>query len=142
MSRINIPLPVNELVARYEAGESAPTLARAYGVGAGTVGRRLKGAGVTMRMRGGPPGNNKGHKPGGPLFEHMNGYPMTYDRDGKQCRIHRACWEAYHGPIPSGHLIHHTNGDRADTRIENLACMPHAEHTRLHCQKEATDGEA
>jgi len=47
--------------------------------------------------------------------------------------LHRAVWEHHNGPVPSGHHVHHINGDTADNRIENLACMPamqhHAEHS-------------
>ena len=52
MPRRNVQLPVDELVARYEAGESTCALARAYGVGSGSVLLRLRRAGVVIRYRG------------------------------------------------------------------------------------------
>ncbi|WP_435054283.1 helix-turn-helix domain-containing protein [Nonomuraea angiospora] len=42
------------LIARYEGGEGLPSLARAYGRDAGTLGRWLRDAGVEMRRRGRP----------------------------------------------------------------------------------------
>ena len=36
----------------------------------------------------------------------------------------REVWQAAHGPIPKGWLIHHLNGDRRDCRLENLAVVP------------------
>jgi hypothetical protein len=46
---------------------------------------------------------------------------------------HRIVWESYHGPIPAGHIVHHINGIRHDNIIENLLCVSHSEHARLHC---------
>ena len=124
-----IDLPVDELVRRYEAGEGTQILARAYGVDQMTVWHRLHAAGVKMRNPGRPKGR---HKRGGSLHVTGSGYLGTYNRERKQCYIHRACWEAHNGPIPDGHVVHHRNKDHADHRIENLTCMTHGEHMRLH----------
>lgn len=45
---------------------------------------------------------------------------------------HRLVWEAANGPIPTGHHIHHINGDRGDNRLENLQCLLNSEHMKLH----------
>ena len=37
---------------------------------------------------------------------------------------HRAVWQEAHGRIPKGWLIHALNGDKRDTRLENLAAVP------------------
>ena len=132
MSRRNIPLPTNEITARYEAGENTYELAEAYGVCHHTIRHRLHAAGVTIRPCSAPPGNTNARRPGGPLCFVGAGYLGTYDREGERRYVHRGCWEAHHGSIPSGHIVHHIDGDRLDNRIENLACMPHGEHTRLH----------
>ena len=136
-----LALPVAEMAARYAAGESTYGLGQAYGVGRTTIWRRLAAAGVKMRLRGGPRGNTHGlggksrlglHKRGGPLHADRESYLRSYDREGRNCRIHRACWEAYHGSIPAGHAVHHIDGDVQNNEIENLVCMPHGEHTRQH----------
>ena len=133
MSRRNIDLPVAGIAVRYRAGESIRVLGRAYGVANKTIWNRLHAAGVEMRPRGGPRGNKNGmHRSGGPLHDSGGGYLGTYDREGKQSRFHRGCWEAYNGPIPEGHVIHHINGEILDNGIENLACVPHEEHARMH----------
>lgn len=36
----------------------------------------------------------------------------------------RETWQAAHGPIPKGWLVHPLNGDGTDDRIENLAAVP------------------
>lgn len=51
--------------------------------------------------------------------------------------LHRMIWEHYKGPIPKGHVIHHKNGNKMNNTIENLECMSHAEHCRLHRLKES-----
>ena len=127
-----IDLPVDEVVKRYRAGESTPVLGRAYGVDQKTIWSRLVSAGVEMRgfgLRGDKSGN---HKPGGPLHVTGGGYLGTCDREGKKCGVHRGCWEAYHGPIPSGFVVHHADEDRLNNEIQNLACMTHGEHVGLH----------
>ena len=37
---------------------------------------------------------------------------------------HREVWQEAHGEIPKGWLIHALNGDKRDTRLENLAAVP------------------
>lgn len=124
-----ISLPVDEIVARYtDDGVPSCELARQYGVSVRTIIRRLGAAGVNLRAR----KNSRCRKRGGPLHENNSGYLATIDRAGRECRIHRGCWEAHHGPIPRGHVIHHIDEDRQHNEIENLACMPSGEHTRLH----------
>ena len=126
-----IELPVDEMAARYEAGESTHALARAYGVCQQTTRCRLLAAGVTMRPRGVPPGRKRRHKRGGPLHTNF-GYLQTHDRDGNHCRVHRGCWEAYHGAIPDGHVIHHRDEDRMNNTVGNLSCMTNSEHSSWH----------
>ena len=36
----------------------------------------------------------------------------------------REIWQEAHGKIPKGWLIHSLNGDKGDTRLENLAAVP------------------
>ena len=132
-----VDLPIDEMVARYAAGGSTHAIARTYGVAAMTVWRRLVTAGVEMRGCGWFPLGNKyglGNTgiPGGPRYIDENGYLRARDREGKRCRVHRACWQAHHGPIPQHHIVHHINSDPLDNRIENLSCMTQAEHVRLH----------
>lgn len=37
---------------------------------------------------------------------------------------HREVWQEAHGKIPKGFLVHALNGDKRDTRLENLAAVP------------------
>ncbi len=141
MNKWKLDLPIDEIARRYTLGENTYELGRAYGVTQMTIWNRLRAAGVKTRPRGANMLGNKhalGHrgngwrKRGGSLHIGGRGYLRTLDREGKTCGIHRGCWEAYHGPILNGHDIHHINEDRLDHAIENLACITHAEHTRMH----------
>ena len=132
--RWKIDLPIEEIATRYGVGEGTYELACSYGVSQSTVWRRLRAAGVALRARGTSTGNKRrlgSHKRGGPLFVH-HGYLCTHDREGKDCRIHRARWEARHGPIPTAYHVHHVNEDILDNRLENLRAMTCADHMRLH----------
>ena len=127
-----IELPVEEMVERYEGGENIRPISETYGVAFDTVRKRLRAAGIRLRVRGGPLGNNHAHKRGGPLFVKDNGYLCTTDRTGHICRIHRACWGALRGSIPDDHVVHHIDGCKLNNGIENLMMMRNEEHSRLH----------
>ena len=136
-----VELPMGKVAARYATGESTYALGRAYGVNHVTIWRHLRRTGIKMHPRGwqpgnkcspGPPiGNTNGRKRGGP-YRQSGGYVLTFDRAGHNSTIHRACWEAYRGPIPKGHVIHHIDGNRTNNAIENLVCMTNGEHIGLH----------
>jgi len=51
---------------------------------------------------------------------------------GDRTLMHRYVWENERGEIPEGWDIHHLNEDKTDNRIENLECLPKAEHTRKY----------
>ena len=51
---------------------------------------------------------------------------------GSRSLLHRDVWGAANGPIPSGHDIHHRDEDGTNNALENLECLPKAEHTRLY----------
>lgn len=46
--------------------------------------------------------------------------------------FHRYIYEKFVGPIPTGYLIHHKNGNPYDNRIENLEPISKTQHTILH----------
>lgn len=52
--------------------------------------------------------------------------------NGRRRPEHRLVWEAAHGPVPKGWVVHHIDGDKADNRLENLEAMPRGEHQSLH----------
>lgn len=44
--------------------------------------------------------------------------------------LNRHVWEQHHGPIPPGHAVIFNDGDRANTDIGNLECIPRVELMR------------
>ena len=59
-----------------------------------------------------------------------NGYYSS--TKGDRILMHRYVWQKYNGSIPDNYDIHHINNKRYDNRIENLECLPKAEHTRKY----------
>ena len=45
-------------------------------------------------------------------------------------KVHRIIWEMHNGPIPSGMVIDHINGNVEDNRLENLRVATNAENMR------------
>lgn len=46
--------------------------------------------------------------------------------------VYRLRWEAIHGPLPDGHLLHHLCDNPWCINVEHLEAMTHAEHAALH----------
>lgn len=72
----------------------------------------------------------------GPQVE-WNGRLWSVDRTGyyrhaKGQLLHRAVWEAAHGPIPSRLEIHHRDGNRQNFALANLEAVTRSEHVRIH----------
>jgi len=45
---------------------------------------------------------------------------------------HVLVWEAEHGPVPADHVITFIDGNRQNITLENLECIPRAEHALRH----------
>lgn len=69
----------------------------------------------------------------GRVYIYCPSHPSA-SRDGYIPRSHFV-WEAHHGPLPAGFIIHHRNEDPSDDRIENLQALTDEEHKRLHSLK-------
>ena len=72
----------------------------------------------------------------------LNGYPsVALRKDGKSKRryIHRLVAEAFLGPCPEGHLVHHKDEDPTNaylTNLEYMLCWIHQrKHFILNCLK-------
>lgn len=52
--------------------------------------------------------------------------------DGKWRLRSQVMWEAKHGPVPKGFLVHHINFDPLDDRDDNFRLMKKGDHTKLH----------
>lgn len=50
----------------------------------------------------------------------------------KRCLMHRYVWEKERHKIPAGYDIHHIDENKGNNNIENLECLPKAEHTRKY----------
>ena len=57
--------------------------------------------------------------------------PYTGAR-GRMKPLRIVVWERTHGPVPGGHCVVHLDGDPANCRLDNLACIPRAVLARLN----------
>ena len=60
-----------------------------------------------------------------------NGYLRFYcyqNGKAKYIPVHRAVYEAFHGPVPQGLEINHKNCVRDDNHLENLELVSHSEN--------------
>lgn len=44
--------------------------------------------------------------------------------------VHRIVWEQANGPVPDGYCLRFVNGDKTDTRLENIECISRADNAR------------
>ena len=51
------------------------------------------------------------------------------------CMAHRLVWYYFNGEIPNKYLIHHINNDALDNSPDNLKCITHSEHSKIHPKK-------
>lgn len=111
----------------YADGLSLSMVAALYNVTRQSVFKSFKRKGFKMREKIQlPPVEYLGKKF---TINHNGYYRMT---DGKRELMHRFVWESINGKIPAGYDIHHLNEVKTDNRIENLECLPKAEHTRKY----------
>lgn len=57
-----------------------------------------------------------------------------FQRKGK--RLHRAVWEHYNGDVPTGHHVHHVDGNRSNNDIDNLELIIGKAHLERHARTE------
>ncbi len=55
-------------------------------------------------------------------------YYSRKDADQRRFLLHREIYEAHHGPIPEGYLVHHKDLDKYNNQPENLEAITQAEH--------------
>ena len=119
--RRNINIDRALILDAHRKGQTIASLAGRWGVSSSTICRRLHLWGMPVhhvRMR------------------EQRGYLVVRTRGGRDCRVHRACWEAYNGAIPAGHVIHHVDGDRKNNVVDNLRLMTPLAHAYLHAGRE------
>lgn len=64
-----------------------------------------------------------------------------YSTNRKHTALHRDIWEYYHGAIPEGYDVHHIDGNPTNNALENLQCLSHADHLRIHTTLRRQAGE-
>lgn len=121
---------LEEMYALYLEGHSTRQVAAVFGVTGQSVHGLFKYNHKPMRA-----------KPAPLAFVEFNDNRYTlrntgyYGRTNKErSLLHRDMWEHHNGPIPNGWDVHHKDANKGNNVIENLECLPKADHTRLHAK--------
>lgn len=118
-------LPMAEVIARYEAGESTGVLGQAYGVDPEVIRRRIARKGVQRRPVGPPSGA------GNPQWKGGREKTMHYYRR-QSYEVAAICLGQ---PVPQGWVIHHADENPQNNQPENLILFAdRRDHHRLHQQ--------
>ena len=62
-------------------------------------------------------------------YRNVRGY-WVRTTNGKA--LHVDVWEFHNGKVPEGYEIHHADLNKDNNTIENLQCLTHSEHIRIH----------
>ena len=62
----------------------------------------------------------------------------SYSEGNRDKRLHRLIWEAYHGEIPDGYVVHHKDGNKLNNDISNLELLTDSAHKKLFKHDEKT----
>lgn len=118
---------ISEMHKMYMQGYSLSQVAEHYGVTRQSVYGLFKYNNLEIRK-------NKKLK-----FLEFNGFKYTLRNtgyfaktNGNRNLMHRDVWEFYKGEIPENYDVHHRDENKENNEINNLECLPKAEHTRLY----------
>jgi hypothetical protein len=114
--------------ALYLQGFSLSRVGNAFSVTRQTVFKRFVRAGIALRSRA--------------IFLPFivwNGRKYTMRENGYYAStskgrtyLHREVWQNANGPIPTGHDVHHIDGNKENNSAKNLALHTASEHGRRH----------
>lgn len=132
-------LPIEDIKRMYiEDKLSYAQIASKFACSYGTIGRRLREAGVPIRLPYWRSGALSSQWKGG-RHQQAQGYievhDPTYPKANRNGYVleHIKIWEEiHHQSVPKGWVIHHLNGIRTDNRPCNLMAMPRGKHMSGH----------
>lgn len=138
-----ISLPEDELMERWEAGESATELAAAYGVNPWTIRARLRERGLATERRQRGPRHSKWR---GGRITMKSGYTRVWvgaddplasmrNSDGYVLEHRLVMAQSLGRPLTTHESVHHLDGDRSNNTVENLQLRQrhHGEGRRYVC---------
>lgn len=71
--------------------------------------------------------------------QEFNGQIYGRDKNGyyrsRIGQLHVNVWKYHNGEIPKGWDVHHLDHNPANNQLDNLQCMPHGEHKKLHAAR-------
>ena len=68
----------------------------------------------------------------GNAYKRKDGYYQISSGVNQGKLLHRLIYEECYGPIPSGFIVHHINGDKENNDPSNLMLLSKSNHHHLH----------
>ena len=118
----------------YIAGHSLAEVGTIFGVTRQSVYERMKRNDLPLRSKPEPDVLEWN----GRRFTFHKGIGYYRETSGDRTLMHRAIWEHHNDTIPDGWDVHHVDGNRTNNSIDNLECLPKAEHTANHISERGT----
>lgn len=128
--KYNWRLDIKELANLYTQGYSCSQIGKIVGATRQAVWEKLKNGNVTIRKKKLLPYITYDEKKW--TISKTTGYYRSTESRKKHISLHRYVWQKERGEIPEGYDIHHLDGDKTNNTIENLECLPKAEHTKRY----------
>lgn len=118
------------MYARYQAGLSLAEVAAEFDVTRQTVFQTFSRRNWEVRAK--PPLSEGALEYAGRTYSVSGTVPYYRCTTGDRHLLHRRIWEDNFGSIPDDHDIHHRDECKLNNTLDNLECLPKAEHTRLY----------
>lgn len=129
--KYNWRLDILEIKRLYEQGLSCSDIGKVLGASRQAIWEKMKNAGVKMRQKKLLPYIIYDEKKW--TISKTTGYYRLTNSRKKHFSLHRYVYEKEKNTkIPSGYDIHHIDKDKTNNKIENLECLPKAEHTKRY----------
>lgn len=128
--KYNWRIDTKQVEKLYTQGYSCAEIGKMLGATRQAIWEKLKNAGIETRKKKQLPFIMYDSKKW--TISKTTGYYRLTNSRKVHISLHRYVYEKEKGMIPKGYDIHHLDCDKSNNQIDNLECLPKAEHTRKY----------